>query len=150
MGRAVDGLGGGRVGGQLLSGDLPVDLAGGEQSFRFSVLPLGCRAPQLRPFSPTSSVPHGGDSFWMWGLRWWSPEKGAGEERTTVPPSEPSGCPRLTEAEARSERCRSVFPAPLLTNQKLSMVGLLFLSRERSYTFLWDLRCSEKQRRLLL
>lgn len=39
-----------------------------------------------------------------------------------MPPSEPSGCPRLTEAEARSERCRSVFPAPLLTNQKLSMV----------------------------
>lgn len=52
MGRAIDGLGGGRIGGQLFSRDLPINLAGREHKarlFHFSVLPLGCCAPQPPP-----------------------------------------------------------------------------------------------------
>lgn len=77
MGSAIDGLRGGRVGSQLFSRDLPVNLVG-ERQRRFTLQPSFWAAvlPSDTPFFLPPSTPYGGDSSCCRGPR--RPQAGVG------------------------------------------------------------------------
>lgn len=123
VGGTINGLGGGCVGAQLFSCDLPINLTrGGVVSFLSPHSGLPC-SPAHIPCSHPSSIPGSGDSSSRHVGAWDGPRQG--QKRATVPLS--GGLPRaypqaylgvpIKGCQSMPERGLPQFLAPLSNNQ---------------------------------